>query len=35
MSSHLRDVAGLKAEERKEAVRLFNQKVEPVPGTEI
>lgn len=33
--NRLLDVAGLTAEERTEAVRLFNLKVEPVPGTEV
>jgi len=33
--NRLLDVAGLTAEERKEAVRLFNSKVERVPGTEV
>ena len=29
------DAAGLTPDERREAVRLFNQKVEKVPGTEV
>lgn len=33
--NRLLDVAGLTPEERREAVRLFNSKVEKVPGTEV
>ena len=33
--NRLLDAAGLRAEERKEAVRLFKSKVEKVPGTEV
>ena len=33
--NRLIDVAGLTPEERREAVRLFNQKVEKVPGTDV
>jgi hypothetical protein len=33
--NRLLDVAGLTAEERKEAVELFVAKVENVPGTEV
>lgn len=32
--NHLLDAAGLTPGERREAVRLFNSKVEKVPGTE-
>ena len=33
--NRLIDVAGLTAEERKEAVRLFNSRVSTIPGTEV
>lgn len=33
--NRLLDAAGLTAEERKEAVRLFNAKVSAIPGTEV
>ena len=33
--NQLLDAAGLTAEERKEAVRLFNAKVSKIPGTEM
>jgi len=33
--NRLLDAAGLTPEERREAVRLFNSKVEKVPGTEL
>jgi hypothetical protein len=33
--NQLLDVAGLTADERKEAVRLFNSKVARVPGSEV
>ena len=33
--NRLLDVAGLTPEERKEAVRLFREKVEVVPGTQV
>jgi len=33
--NRLLDVAGLDADERREAVRLFNEKVEKVSGTEV
>jgi hypothetical protein len=33
--NRLLDVAGLTPEERREAVRLFNAKVEKVPGSEV
>jgi hypothetical protein len=33
--NRLMDVAGLTPEERAEAVRLFNERVEKVPGTQI
>ena len=33
--NRLIDVAGLTPEERREAVQLFNSKVEKVPGTEV
>jgi len=33
--NRLMDVAGLMADERREAVRLFNEKVSKLPGTEM
>ena len=33
--NRLIDVAGLTPDERREAVRLFNSKVEKLPGTEV
>jgi hypothetical protein len=33
--NRLIDVAGITPEERREAVRLFNSKVEKVPGTQV
>jgi hypothetical protein len=33
--NRLIEVAGLTSDERKEAVRLFNSKVEKLPGTEV
>ena len=33
--NRLIDAAGLTPEERREAVRLFNSKIEKVPGTEV
>jgi hypothetical protein len=33
--NRLIDVAGLTVEERREAVQLFNSKIEKLPGTEI
>lgn len=33
--NRLLDIAGLTAEERKEAVRLFNEKVSKIPGAEV
>lgn len=33
--NRLIDVAGLTPDERREAVRLFNQRVERVPGTQL
>ena len=33
--NRLLDVAGLEPEERREAVRMFNAKIEKVPGTQL